>query len=76
MFMDKFFHYTSVKSLFGIISNQELWFSNLKNSNDPNEMYLTCEDYNQYINNMNVNPYHGTPISSPSDFPFHVSPFT
>lgn len=62
MFMDKFFHYTSVKSLFGIISNQELWFSNLKNSNDPNEMYLTCEDYNQYLNNMNVNPYHGTPI--------------
>jgi len=59
--MKKFFHYTSIKSLFSIISNQELWFSNLKNSNDPNELYLTCEDYNQYFSNMEVNPYHQTP---------------
>ncbi len=60
--MSNYFHYTSIKSLFSIISNQELWFSNLKNSNDPKEMYLTCEDYNHYVNNLGVNPYHGTPI--------------
>ena len=58
----KYFHYTSINALYNIISNQELWFSNLKNSNDPNEVCLTSEQYNEYIDNLGVNPYHGTPL--------------
>ncbi len=48
--------------MYNIISNQELWFSNLKNSNDPNEVCLTSEQYNEYIDNLGINPYHGTPL--------------
>lgn len=59
---NKYFHYTSINALYNIISNQELWFSNLKNSNDPNEVCLTSEQYNEYIDNLGVNPYHGTPV--------------
>ena len=59
---NKYFHYTSINALYNIISNQELWFSNLKNSNDPNEVCLTSEQYNEYIDNFGVNPYHGTPV--------------
>ena len=58
----KYFHYTSINSLYSIISNQELWFSNLKNSNDPNEICLTCEQYSEYIDNLGIDPYHGTPL--------------
>lgn len=60
--MSKYFHYTSLNILYSIVSNQELWFANLKNSNDPNELYLTCDDYNRYVKELNVDPYHGTPI--------------
>ncbi len=59
---NKYFHYTSINALYNIISNQELWFSNLKNSNDPNEVCLTSEQYNEYIDNLGVNPYRGTPV--------------
>lgn len=59
---NKYFHYTSINTLYNIISNQELWFSNLRNSNDPNEVCLTCEQYNEYIDNLGINPYHGTPL--------------
>lgn len=61
--MDKrYFHYTSLKCLYSIISNSELWFANLKNSNDPNEFSLSCEEYNNYIEKLNINPYHGYPM--------------
>ena len=59
---NKYFHYTSINVLYNIVNNQELWFSNLSNSNDPNELYLTCESYNEYIGSMNIDPYHGTPM--------------
>lgn len=59
---DTYFHYTSLNVLYNIIRNQELWFSNLKNSNDPNEVYLTSEHYNAYLEDLKVNPYHVTPI--------------
>ena len=58
----RYFHYTSLKCLYSIISNSELWFSNLKNSNDSNEFSLSCEDYNRYIESLNINPYHGYPM--------------
>ena len=59
---NKYFHYTSINTLYSIISNQELWFSNLKNSNDPNEVCSTSEQYNEYIDNLGINPYHKTPL--------------
>ena len=59
---NQFFHYTTLKALYGIISKQELWLSNLKNSNDPNEVSLTYEQYNRIIECMGINPYHGTPM--------------
>lgn len=57
----KYYHYTSLKTLYSIIVNDELWLSNLKNSNDPNEFYLTCDEYNSYINGLGQNPYNGKP---------------
>ena len=58
-----FYHYTSLNVLFNIVSHNELWLSNLKNSNDPNELYLSCDEYNGYIcNNLPTNPYHCTPV--------------
>lgn len=57
----KYYHYTSIKTLFSIISNGELWLSNLKNSNDPNEFYLTCDEYNAYVNKLGKDPYNGKP---------------
>ena len=57
----KYYHYTSIKTLFLIITNEELWLSNLKNSNDPNEFYLTCDEYNEYINKLGKDPYNGKP---------------
>ena len=61
-----FYHYTSLSVLYSIISNNELWLSNLKNSNDPNELYLSCDEYNSYIfEKLQLDPYHGRPnISS------------
>ena len=56
---EEYYHYTSLKALFSIISTQSLWLSNLSNSNDPNELYLTCEEYNQYLKNESLDPYHG-----------------
>ena len=55
----KYYHYTSLKTLYSIIANDELWLSNLKNSNDPNEFYLTCDEYNAYINSLGQDPYNG-----------------
>ena len=57
----KYYHYTSLKTLYSIIANDELWLSNLKNSNDPNEFYLTCDEYNAYINSLGQDPYNGKP---------------
>ena len=34
----------------------------MKNSNDPNEFSLSCEEYNNYIEKLNINPYHGYPM--------------
>lgn len=57
-----FFHYTSLPVLYSIISNNEIWLSNLKNSNDPNELYLSCDEYNSYIfQKLKKDPYHGCP---------------
>ncbi|MBR3779353.1 MAG: DUF2971 domain-containing protein [Clostridia bacterium] len=63
-----FYHYTSLTVLFNIVSQNELWLSNLKNSNDPNELYLSCDEYNSYVcNNLPANPYQCTPaIIKPS----------
>ena len=58
---NKYYHYTSLKTLFLIITNNELWLSNLRNSNDPNEFYLTCDEYNSYIDALGKNPYDGKP---------------
>lgn len=76
--MDKrYFHYTSLKCLYSIISNSELWFANLKNSNDPNEFSLSCEEYNNYIEKLNINPYHGYPMILENNnvlkFPYGIS---
>lgn len=57
----KYYHYTSIKTLFSIITNGELWLSNLKNSNDPNEFYLTCDEYNAYVSKLGKDPYNGKP---------------
>lgn len=57
----EYYHYTSLKTLFSIITNNELWFSNLRNSNDPNEFYLTCDEYNSYIDDIGKDPYNGKP---------------
>lgn len=57
-----YYHYTSLEVLYSIVSKNELWLSNLRNSNDPNECYLSCEEYNKYIEGMNIDPYHGTPM--------------
>ena len=57
----KYYHYTSIKTLFSIITNEELWLSNLKNSNDPNEFYLTCDEYNAYVSKLGKDPYNGKP---------------
>lgn len=61
-----FYHYTSLNVLYSIVSRDELWLSNLRNSNDPNELYLSCDEYNSYVlDKLGVNPYHGRPnISS------------
>lgn len=56
---EELYHYTSLQALFSIISTQTLWLSNLSNSNDPNELYLSCEEYNQYLKNEMLDPYHG-----------------
>lgn len=57
----KYYHYTSLITLFSIVVNDELWLSNLKNSNDPNEFYLTCDEYNAYISKLGKDPYNGKP---------------
>ena len=58
-----FYHYTSLNVLYNIVSNNELWLSNLKNSNDPNEFYLSSEEYNNYVKeNTATNPYLVFPI--------------
>ena len=55
-----FYHYTSLSVLYSIVSNNELWLSNLKNSNDPNEQYLSSDEYNTYVlQKLQINPYHG-----------------
>lgn len=56
-----YYHYTSLQTLYSIISNDELWLSNLKNSNDPNEFYLTCDEYNAYVSMSGKDPYDGKP---------------
>ena len=56
-----FYHYTSIFALFSIITSNTLRLSNLKNSNDPNEFYLTCDEYNDYVKKLNQNPYNGRP---------------
>ncbi len=55
-----FYHYTSLNVLYSIVANNELWLSNLKNSNDPNEQYLSSDEYNTYVlQKLQVDPYHG-----------------
>ena len=61
MKQSNYYHYTSIKTLFSIITNDELWLSNLKNSNDPNEFYLTCDEYNAYVSKLGRDPYNGKP---------------
>lgn len=36
-----FYHYTSINSLYNIITSRELWLTNLKSSNDKSERYYT-----------------------------------
>lgn len=55
-----FYHYTSLNVLYSIVANNELWLSNIKNSNDPNEQYLSSDEYNAYVlQKLQINPYHG-----------------
>lgn len=63
----KYYHYTSLSCLFSIITTQELWLCNLKNSNDPNEFYLSCNDYNDYVKSTGLNPYNGRPYILPNN---------
>lgn len=50
-----FYHYTSINSLYSIITSRELWLTNLKSSNDKSERYYTVnrmlKDMNEIINN-------------------------
>ena len=55
-----YYHYTSLNVLYSIVANNELWLSNIKNSNDPNEQYLSSDEYNTYVlQKLQINPYHG-----------------
>ena len=57
-----YYHYSSLNVLFSIIPKKKLWLSNLANSNDPNELYLSCDEYNNYVfNKLHLDPYHGRP---------------
>ena len=56
-----YYHYTSIQVLYSIICSHTLWLSNLMNSNDPDEFYLNCSDFNKYIENMGVDPFNGKP---------------
>lgn len=56
-----FYHYTSINSLYSIITSRELWLTNLKSSNDKSERYYTVnrmlKDMNEIIQNTTDNNF-------------------
>lgn len=48
------YHYTSIETLYKIITNKTLWLTNLKNSSDPTEGTLSPEEFEKYVKQTNI----------------------